>query len=111
MVPTIVPWKENEPLSVNYGYDRMPLRNQCSTLSTTWPFPRIKDKVGVKYHLERNGDIVPNSRHCAFYTINTLTGLIESCYDVVEPVQKTGEANLAVLNAASKIIGKGDKGH
>jgi hypothetical protein len=28
----------------------------------------------------------------------------------VEPAQKTGEANLAVLNAASKIIGKGDKG-
>eukprot|EP00544_Gedaniella_sp_CCMP2646_P004307 CAMPEP_0202492340 /NCGR_PEP_ID=MMETSP1361-20130828/9092_1 /ASSEMBLY_ACC=CAM_ASM_000849 /TAXON_ID=210615 /ORGANISM="Staurosira complex sp., Strain CCMP2646" /LENGTH=565 /DNA_ID=CAMNT_0049122535 /DNA_START=267 /DNA_END=1964 /DNA_ORIENTATION=+ len=72
--------------------------------------PPAKDKVGVKYHMERNGVILPNSRHCAFYTINTLTGLSESCFDVVEPAQKTGEANLAVLNAASKIIGKGGKG-
>jgi hypothetical protein len=72
--------------------------------------PTAKDKVGVKYHMERNGVILPNSRHCAFYTINALTGLIESCFDVVEPAQKTGEANLAVLNAASKIIGKGGKG-
>lgn len=69
-----------------------------------------KNKVGVKYHLEVNEKILPNSRHCAFYTINTNTGLIESCFDVVEPAQKTGEANLAILNGASKIIGKGDKG-
>jgi len=69
-----------------------------------------RDKVGVKYHLEMNGNIIPDSRHCAFYTINTFNGLIQTCYDVVEPVQKTGAANLAVLSAASKIIGKGDKG-
>lgn len=68
------------------------------------------DKVGVKYHLEMEGNILPNSRHCAFYTINASTGLIQTCYDVVEPAQKSGEANLAVLSAASKIIGKGDKG-
>ena len=67
------------------------------------------EKIGVKYHLEINGIIIPDSRHCAFYTIDLPTGLINSCYDVVEPAQKAGAVNLAILNGASKIIGKGDK--
>jgi ketosteroid isomerase-like protein len=68
-----------------------------------------ESKVGVKYHLELNGNVVPDSRHVVFYTMDTSSGLIQTCYDVVEPSRKTGQLNLAILTAASKIIGTGDQ--
>jgi hypothetical protein len=68
-----------------------------------------ESKVGVKYHLELNGNVVPDSRHVAFYTMDASTGLIQTCYDVVEPSRKTGQLQLAILTAASTIIGTGDQ--
>lgn len=66
-------------------------------------------KVGVKYHLELNENIVLNSRHTALYAIDTsTTGLIQTVYDVVEPSNKTGQLDLAILSVASKFIGTDD---
>lgn len=63
-------------------------------------------KIGVKWHVENDGKPVPNSRGCSFYNTNTESGLIEKGFDVVEPSNKSGKLNLAVLSAAGKVIEK-----
>jgi hypothetical protein len=62
-------------------------------------------KISVLYHFETTTDnqAVPNSRHLAFFTLDS-SGLIESVFDTVEPVFKAGPANLKVLSVASKIL-------
>ena len=63
------------------------------------------EKVAVKYHIETiGGETEPCSRHVAFFTVDTDSGLITSVFDTVEPSSKTGATDLAVLSAASKIL-------
>lgn len=75
------------------------------------------DKIGVKYHLEVDGKVLPDSRHCAFFTViqnDDEKGeggqFIQSAFDIVEPASKTGNIDLAVLSAVSKLlVGNEDK--
>lgn len=66
------------------------------------------NKIAVLYHVEQDNAIVPNSRHCAFYTLDRQTGLITSVVDTVEPASKTGATDLAILSFISKLF-SGDK--
>lgn len=68
-----------------------------------------KSKGAVLYHVEQDGSVQPNSRHCAFFTLNPESGLITSIFDSVEPSSKTGAASLAVLAFVSKLFAKGEE--
>lgn len=61
-------------------------------------------KVGVLYHLEENNEVVPDSRHSSFFTLDEDSGLITSVFDTVEPSSKTGAADLAVLAVVGKLL-------
>jgi len=63
------------------------------------------EKVGVQWHVENNGEQLPFTRGCSFYTCDLDTGLIQSGFDVPEPAGiKPGSAGLNVLSLASKLI-------
>ena len=66
-----------------------------------------KSKGAVLYHVEQDGIIQPSSRHGAFFSLDPDSGLITSIFDTVEPLSKTGEANLAVLAFVSKLLAGG----
>lgn len=62
-------------------------------------------KVGVQWHVENNGETLPFTRGCSFYTCDETTGLIQSGFDVPEPaVIKPGSTGLNLLSFASKLI-------
>jgi ketosteroid isomerase-like protein len=63
------------------------------------------DKIAVQYRLEEDNEILPYSRHCAFYTLDQETGLITSVFDTVEPESKSGATDLAVLSIVGKLLG------
>ena len=61
-------------------------------------------KIGLCYHVEdENGEEVPLSRHCAFFTVSD-DGLIRSVFDNKEPANKTGPKDLAVISFVSKLV-------
>lgn len=68
-----------------------------------------KSKGAVLYHVEQDGSVQPNSRHCAFFALDPRSGLITSIFDTVEPSFKTDAASLAVLTFVSKLSGNGDE--
>lgn len=59
--------------------------------------------VGVQWHVESEGQVLPFTRGSSFYTFNS-AGLIEKGFDVPEPVVKAGSANLAILRFAKNLI-------
>jgi ketosteroid isomerase-like protein len=59
--------------------------------------------VGVKWHVESNGNQLPFTRGVSFYTFDA-AGKIKSGMDFVEPSIKPGDASLAVLSLASKVL-------
>ena len=62
-------------------------------------------KIGVQWHVENNGEQLPFTRGCSFYTCDEESGLIQSGFDVPEPaVIKPGSAGLNLLSVASKVI-------
>ena len=63
------------------------------------------EKVGVQWHVENDGEQLPFTRGCSFYTCDPKSGLIQSGFDVPEPaVIKPGDAGLNLLSLASKVI-------
>lgn len=62
------------------------------------------DTVGVRWHVENNGQPLPFTRGCSLYKTDA-AGYLVSGFDVPEPAPfKPGSASLLVLGAASKII-------
>ena len=61
------------------------------------------EAIGVKWHVESNGNQLPFTRGCSFYKFNTM-GEICSGFDLVEPSLKPGDASLALLSLASKVL-------
>mmetsp|Transcript_6751 Transcript_6751/g.9860 ORF Transcript_6751/g.9860 Transcript_6751/m.9860 type:complete len:517 (-) Transcript_6751:145-1695(-) len=61
-------------------------------------------KIGVQWHVENDGEQLPFTRGCSFYTTDE-SGLIKTGFDVPEPaVIKPGGAGLNLLSLASKVI-------
>mmetsp|Transcript_8442 Transcript_8442/g.13021 ORF Transcript_8442/g.13021 Transcript_8442/m.13021 type:complete len:617 (-) Transcript_8442:46-1896(-) len=62
-------------------------------------------KIAAYYHVEDgNGNVIENSRHITFFTMDGETGVIKSAFDTVEPANKAGEINLRVLSFVSKFL-------
>mmetsp|Transcript_8225 Transcript_8225/g.10118 ORF Transcript_8225/g.10118 Transcript_8225/m.10118 type:complete len:489 (+) Transcript_8225:87-1553(+) len=62
-------------------------------------------KIGVQWHVENNGEQLPFTRGCSFYTVEEETGLIKSGFDVPEPAGiKPGSAGLILLSVVSKLL-------
>lgn len=60
--------------------------------------------VGLKWHVESNGKPLPFTRGCSVYTIDEMSGLIKSGFDVPEPTIKSGSFSLAILNVVGKLL-------
>ena len=58
---------------------------------------------GVRWHVESNGKALPFTRGASFYTFDS-DGKIDSGFDLVEPSFKPGDATLALLSLASKVL-------
>merc|ERR1719491_1109972 len=70
----------NLPLSFQFVVDDLAVSNNGQ-------------KVGVQWHVENNGEALPFTRGCSFYTCDKESGLIQSGFDVPEPaVIKPGSA-------------------
>ena len=65
--------------------------------------PDDAEKIGVKWHVESNGKPLPFTRGVSFYTFDA-AGKIKSGFDLVEPSFKPGDATLALLSLASKVL-------
>ena len=65
--------------------------------------PEDAEAIGVKWHVESNGNQLPFTRGCSFYKFNA-AGEICSGFDLVEPSLKPGDATLALLSLASKVL-------
>ena len=65
--------------------------------------PPDAESIGVKWHVESNGSPLPFTRGCSFYKFNA-AGEICSGFDLVEPAAKPGDASLALLSLASKVL-------
>ena len=65
--------------------------------------PDSAESIGVRWHVESNGQPLPFTRGVSFYTFNA-DGKIETGFDMVEPSIKPGDASLALLSLASKVL-------
>ena len=65
--------------------------------------PADAASVGVRWHVESNGSPLPFTRGVSFYTFDD-SGKINTGFDLVEPSLKPGDATLALLSVASKVL-------
>ena len=64
--------------------------------------------VGVRWHVEADGKILPFTRGTSMYTVTD--GLIQKGFDVPEPTIKAGNLSLKILETASSIIAEPSRG-
>ncbi|KAI2507174.1 hypothetical protein MHU86_7240 [Fragilaria crotonensis] len=63
------------------------------------------DRLGVRWHVENNGEQMPFTRGCSFYAIDKTSGLVKSGVDIVEPaVFKLGGVKVFATTLKEKLI-------
>lgn len=61
-----------------------------------------RNTVGVLFHREQDGTILPNTRGCAMFQLDA--GMISEVCLVVEPATRGGEQGLQILSKASEVM-------